>query len=493
MKKLIIALFAIAGLYVPLTAQDTIAVKMYQDSGKITGMKPIDSAALAKLKSKGIIAGTVFQIEMEGELIGGKTVSVPFYIFEDDPYSDGQTIEWKTGDYVDVGYYIDEKKNVTESFIMGFATEGGEDEDHPLEDEAALVQESKGTIEQASGNIIEAVPFTPSEMAVHAKVGAFDGLHYHIKMADGYYKDQIIRIDHLLFKDDILRPVYKKGEQVLVGYLVNKNGPPKEPAVYGHDRGVILVILVLLFVGGVIALGRVKGLLSIAALLITILFIFILYIPSVLNGAPPLFMAVAVAILSSLATFLIISGFTFKSFSSMAGVAIGFILAAALTFIFGSLLSITGVMNDELKNLAYTRTELDIKSILYAGILIGAIGAMMDVAISMASTVEELRKANPKYTSMQLFLSSLNVGKDLLGTMVNTLILAYVGAALPFIIMIYVQYSNTTSLFSILNLEIITEEILRSIIGSIGMLATIPATSFIASFMRPVKKPAPVK
>ena len=466
-----------------LYSDDVVGVKMYQYPATITKIAPYSEAQIKSMADKGIIGGAAITAKMESGILKGKTIVVQHNIFEDDPYVESTKIEWKPGDKIDIGMYMDSEKNIKESFILGLSVEEEADDEHKLDDELISIQEARGKMEQSSGVIIEAVPFSSAEIQVHTKVGAYDGFHYSVKMQDGRFKDSIIKISHLLFKDDILRPIYKVGDSIFVGYIIGNDGSPKDPAIYGINRSLPIILLLVLFIGGVIALGRLKGVLSLAALFITILLIFVLFIPAIINGASPLFMAVVVAILASVATFLIISGFTFKSLSATIGLSLGFIISALLVFIFGEMMGITGIMNNDLKTLAYTNSTFNVRGILFSGILIGAIGAMMDVAISMASTVEELRKANPNYTPTQLFVSSLNVGKDLLGTMVNTLILAYTGAALPFIILIYLQYTSATPLLNILNLEIISEEILRSLVGSIGMLVTIPATSFLASFL----------
>jgi uncharacterized membrane protein len=491
LKSIFFSLFLLFAV-IPVTPAYTgevIGVKMYQEAATITKIIPYTGSQIKSMANKGVIGGAAVSVKMETGPLKGKTVVIQHDIFEDDPYVESTTIEWKPGDKIDIGMYLDPQKNIKESFILGLSVEEDADDEHKLDDELISIQEARGKMEQSSGVIEEAVHFSAAEIQVHSKVGVYDGFHYSIRMQDGKYKDVIIKIDHLLFKDDILRPIYKVGDSVFVGYIIGNDGTPKDPAIYGINRSFPIILLLILFIGGVVALGRLKGLLSLVALLVTILLIFVLFIPSIINGASPLLMAVVVAILASVATFLIISGFTFKSLSAGIGVAVGFIISALLVFVFGEMMGITGVMNNDLKTLAYTNSTFNVRGILFSGILIGAIGAMMDVAISMASTVEELRKANPNYTPAQLFVSSLNVGKDLLGTMVNTLILAYIGAALPFVILIYLQYTSATPLLNILNLEIISEEILRSLVGSIGMLVTIPATSFLAAFLPHKTKP----
>lgn len=355
--------------------------------------------------------------------------------------------------------------------------------DENIIDEIGLIQEERGKMQQARGIIVSSTTFSASEIQKLANKGAYGGFHFKVKMLDGSYKGKELPVDFVLFDEDILRPKYQVGDRVIVGYIIDNYGQPQDSTLYGKDRTIAIIALLVLFIASVIALGRKRGALSLAALMITIVLIFLVMVPSIIEGVSPILMAVLTAIGGSVITFIIISGFTHKTLSASLGSIIGFILAALLVIFFGRMFHITGIMNTDIVHIAYT-TKISIGELMFAGILVGAIGAMMDVAISMASTVEELKVANPNYTNWQLFKSSLNVGKDLLGTMINTLILAYVGTALPFILLIYLQYNSNTSLISILNLEIIAEEILRSIIGSFGMVITIPATSFIAAYLK---------
>jgi uncharacterized membrane protein len=367
--------------------------------------------------------------------------------------------------------------------VSAFADQFQQEWDRYLADETELIQESRGRMRQSRGIVTGESPYSQERLKEEIPLGGYDGYHLEVRMLDGHFKDQIIKVDFTLYREDVFREKPDIGSRVLIGYLIDNEGNIYNPAIYGQDRLVPIIILILLFIIGIIALGRVKGLLSLIALSLSIVLVFVMFIPAVIDGASPLWLSVLVALIASTITFLIIAGFTKKAISATLGSVIGFVIAAFLVLIFGRALAITGVMDSDMVSLRYT-TSFNVGELIFAGILIGAIGAIMDVAISIASTVDELKKANPGYTVWQLFKSSLNVGKDLLGTMVNTLIFAYVGTALPFIILIYIQYAGHTPLQNILNLEKIAMEILRSIIGSLGMATTIPATALIASLLK---------
>lgn len=353
-------------------------------------------------------------------------------------------------------------------------------------DEVELIQESRGMMQQARGVIVTATPFNDAEIAPYINAGGYGGFHYQVKMKNGDFKGEILDVDFILYSDDLFVRSYEVGDKILLGYLTDSSGNALQPGIYGQDRLTPLIILIILFIAGVLALGRKQGIMALLALSITVLLIFLIFIPRVMAGASPLFWAVVVSIIATGLTFIVLGGFTKKSLAAFSGSIIGFVLSGILVLIFGAALKVDGIMDSNLVWITYS-TDLDISGLIFSGILIGAVGAVMDVAISVASAVEELHMANPELGWRELFRSAMNVGTDMMGTMVNTLILAYVGASLPFIVLIYLQYTGT-SVADILNLEAVAREILRSIIGSLGMFATIPATAYLASILKPIEK-----
>lgn len=150
-------------------------------------------------------------------------------------------------------------------------------------------------------------------------------------------------------------------------------------------------------------------------------------------------------------------------------------------------MKLTGFHGEEerMLQLLYPDSNFNFQGILLAGIIIGALGAVMDVAISIASSMDEIYKSNPLIKRKQLFQSGMNVGKDIMGTMANTLILAYVGAALPLLLMIHAYESELSRL---IQMEFLVTEILRTVAGSIGLILSIPITALVTSFF--IKKQA---
>lgn len=352
---------------------------------------------------------------------------------------------------------------------------------HEILDEAAQIITDRGMMRQSRALITDSEPMEDWKWWIYKHDGAYGGDVYTVRFLNGELKGEEAEVDFIRYEEDLFREGWEVGDRVIVGYVFNDDGEVINPSIYGNDRLFPIFMLIGIFIAGVLILGRKQGALSLTALIVTVLLIFTVFIPLVLNGHSPLLWAIIISIASTLITFLMISGFTFKTLAATLGSVGGFLFATLIMVIFGKLIAVTGVMDSNIVYLRYS-TDLNIGELIFAAMLIGAVGAIMDVAISMASTVQELRKANPKYTSWELFTSSLNVGKDLMGTMVNTLILAYVGTTLPFIILIYLQYSGT-GVVNIINLEAISQEILRGVVGSLGMFLTIPSTAFFAAYM----------
>ncbi|EFI42098.1 YibE/F family protein [Peptoniphilus sp. oral taxon 386] len=235
-------------------------------------------------------------------------------------------------------------------------------------------------------------------------------------------------------------------------------------------------ILILLFV------GRKKGLLTIVSLIITLVIIFFVSIPLIIKGHSPILIAVISSFIISFISLLIVGGFNLKTISAILGTSFGAILAGVIAFLVGTKIHLTGLSLDETQMLLYLPDDLvlDPGELLFAGIIWGSIGAVMDVGMSVSSSIQEISRANESFGFKELFKSGMNVGRDIMATMSNTLILAYMGSALPLILLVIIYQENN---FKILNLDVIATEIVRSLSGSIGLILSIPITALIAAFL----------
>ncbi|CFY09045.1 YibE/F-like [Syntrophomonas zehnderi OL-4] len=276
-----------------------------------------------------------------------------------------------------------------------------------------------------------------------------------------------------------------EGDRVVV-YMSEKLNSGKEneiQEVYVADIGRTnyLTYLLLAFILLLIGIGGKKGIQALVALGLTVLGIWKVLLPAILKGHSPLPLTVLVIAAVTILTMIVIGGITRKSLAATLGTITGVLIAGILAILVGDLAHLNGLATEEERMLLYVEgLKINMQGLLFAGILIGAVGAIMDVAMSVASAVEEVKKANPALSRMQLVSAGMNVGKDIMGTMANTLILAYAGGSLPFMLL-YLAYD--TPVVRVFNSELIATEIVRSLAGTIGLIICVPLTAIIAGFL----------
>lgn len=239
--------------------------------------------------------------------------------------------------------------------------------------------------------------------------------------------------------------------------------------------GVIFIILLFIF-------GRFKGVNTILALGFTVMAIFFVYIPCILSGYNIYVLTIIIGVFITFSTLIIVYGISKKSLATCLGCISGMLISSILVLIMSNALKLTGVTNDESIYLMYldTSVPIDLKAIVFGAIIIGAIGAIMDVSIDIASSLSEVSSKLKNPTFSEIFKSGMNIGRDIMGTMTNTLILAYIGSSLSTVLLL-TAYNN--SILNIFNKEMIIIEILQALIGSLGLLFTIPFTSIICSIL----------
>ncbi|MBS5660088.1 MAG: YibE/F family protein [Clostridiales bacterium] len=241
-----------------------------------------------------------------------------------------------------------------------------------------------------------------------------------------------------------------------------------------------LIVLGILFCIGLLIFGRLKGVNTVISLVFTCLSIFIVFIPAVLSGQNIYMWSIATCIFIIVMTLLIINGADKKSLAAGIGCFSGVAMVGLLTLIMDQIIKLTGMVDDDSLHLYLLNEDrpIDLKAIIFSAIIIGAIGAIMDVSVSIASSLKELQDQVEHVSFGMLLKSGITIGKDMMGTMANTLILAYIGSSLS-VTLLLVAYSN--SLLTLFNREMIVVEILNALVGSFGILLTIPLTSFICA------------
>lgn len=252
--------------------------------------------------------------------------------------------------------------------------------------------------------------------------------------------------------------------------------------VSGYYRAMPIYMIIGMFFLSLYVIGGKKGIFSIIGLIFTFLMIFFLFLPLVYRGVSPFLASVLTATIITIVTLYFIGGYSNKTISSIIGTVSGVILSGIFAFLFCKMTDISGYNVSEIDELMFISQSTKIKpgELLFSGILISSLGAVMDVAMSIASAIEEIYRQNNKLSRKELFKSGMNVGKDAMGTMSNTLILAFVGTSINMVVTIYAY--NYSYLY-IINLLKIGIEIIQGVAGSMAIIYTVPIVSFVSSFL----------
>lgn len=252
-------------------------------------------------------------------------------------------------------------------------------------------------------------------------------------------------------------------------------------AVYSYDRSNIIYMFVGLFLLMLWIIGGKKGFKSAIGLVFTFICIIYLFLPMLYKGYSPFLSAVIVIILITIVSLYLIDGITKKSISAMIGTIIGVIIAGICAAGFGYVAKISGYNVSEVEELVFVanNTELKVGGILFSAILIASLGAVMDVSMSISSTLTEIYNHNKNIGRVELFKSGINVGRDMMGTMSNTLILAFTGGSINTLIL---NYAYALKHNQIINMYEIGIEIMQGVSGSIAIILSVPLVSIISSY-----------
>lgn len=322
-----------------------------------------------------------------------------------------------------------------------------------------------------------------------------------IKVFDEFYSEE--SSSELLFKAKILDREY--GEEEVMAYQIfdqssiaysNKVEVGDKILLYENIdadgvttwyadqllRSDTMIILGVAFLVLLLVFGRTKGVNTIIALAFTCLSIFIVFVPSIISGYNIYLMSIITAIYIIVMTLIIVYGGNKKSLVAALGCVAGIMVSGLLTIIMAKTLELTGMLDEDSMHLLYIGGEnpIDLRAIIFSSIILGAIGAIMDVSMSIASALNELADNMDTPSFSQIIKSGFEIGRDMMGTMANTLILAYIGSSLS-VLLLYCAYNS--SILYLMNKEIIIVELLQALIGSIGILAVIPFATYISAFI----------
>ena len=298
-----------------------------------------------------------------------------------------------------------------------------------------------------------------------------------IQILSGDHKDEIMTVTNYmsaLFNVDV-----QQGDRIIVRIMTDENGS-YYASVFNYDRGIVLGGFLLIFFILLGALGGKKGLGALAGLLLTLGCIWFILIPCLLRGVPAIPVTIAVSAVSAAAGLIFLNGYSKKTFCAVCGCVGGVLVSGIAAAVVGSLSPMNGFNMQEAENLILYGADqgLKVSGLLVCGVLISALGAVMDVALGIASSVWEMKEQNPDASVGSLFRSGMQIGKDAMGTMANTLILAFAGSSLNMLIL--VQTYNIPFL-QLINTDSIALEVVQSVAGSVGILLTVPLVAFISA------------
>jgi len=273
-------------------------------------------------------------------------------------------------------------------------------------------------------------------------------------------------------------PRFVTGDGVVLEW---SGGDPADPGAYqvvDFQRDASLLWLAALFAAAVLVLGRWRGLAALAALALTFAVLLLFVLPAILAGSNPLAVAVVGSGAIMFAVLYLTHGPSARTSTAVLGTLLSLGLIGALGAAFSAAASLTG-LDDQTGNLiASLGAGIDARGLLLAGVVIGALGVLDDVTVTQTSAVWELRQANPELGAPALFTSAMRIGRDHVASAVNTLVLAYAGAALPLLLLFTL---SGRGLGAVVTSQDVATEIVRTLVGSIGLVASVPITTALAA------------
>lgn len=299
-------------------------------------------------------------------------------------------------------------------------------------------------------------------------------------------EDPVGEIVFLDFPDDVGQPNMEEGDVVFVSAVDLGDGTVSYQYA-GEDRVVVLVVLTVVFAAAVIVLGRMRGVAALVGLVVSIAILFFFILPAIIAGKDAVLVALVGGGAIALVSLYLAHGYNPLTHVAALGAFAALVLTTALSWLVVEVAGLTGLASEE-SFLLLALPDLDLSGLLLAGIVLGAIGALDDVTVTQASAVWEVHNANPGLESADLYESGLRVGRDHIVSTVNTLLLAYAGASLPLLILFTLA---DQSFGFIASSELVAVEIVRTLVGSIGLVAAVPVTTWLSS--RVVKGSAPTR
>ena len=329
----------------------------------------------------------------------------------------------------------------------------------------------RGTVVELIGEGTQSTLFSGGELST-------DMQYVRVRVERGSLAGEVIEARYArtyAFNDKYQVPALRVGDEVMLVLGEDEQGNPVAD-VADVIRERFLLWMVIAFILVLVGVGGIKGVKAVVSLTLTILSVLFILIPAILRGADPVLVTIGVSMVVTLVTLVMIGGLNRKTIAAFIGTTGGVVAAGFIARGVGLAARLTGIGDEDSQMLMYIPGDfqLDFQGLLFAGILLGALGASMDVAVSMASAMFELREHSPGLPPRGLLKAGMNIGRDTMATMSNTLILAYTGGSLHLLLLLAVF---DMPFLDIINRDVIASEVVRALAGSIGLLLTIPVTA----------------
>lgn len=331
------------------------------------------------------------------------------------------------------------------------------------------------------GSFVIAAEEPPQEKVFEGKVvevlPSEEGQKLKIELEGGDLTEQVVEVDVAGATARVGEDEYEKGDLLLVNRTEDREG---NFLYYVRDfvRRPALLWLFIVFGVLTVLVARWRGAASLLGMAFSFLIIFKFILPRILAGSPPVFIILFSSLFIIPVTFFLSHGVNRKSLVAIGGTLISLLVTVLLAVLFSNWAHLTGFSSEEAAFLETMEPgQINFRGLVLAGMIVGVLGVLDDITVAQAAVVEKLREANPRLSGKDLFFRALDVGRDHIASMVNTLVLVYAGASLP-LLLLFVDTSQSLSV--VINNEALAVEIIRTLVGSIGLIFAVPVTAALA-------------
>lgn len=307
-----------------------------------------------------------------------------------------------------------------------------------------------------------------------------------VKFTSGELKGEEVLVRNNL--SETQNVTVKEGSKIVVKADMPNNVTPYF-SVYNYDRDISLIVVVILFICAMIFVAKIKGLKSVIGLMYSLFVIICFLLHAIYRGWSPIIVTIITVILISMISLLLLNGFCEKTYTSIIATITGVVISTILFMIMQSVLKLSGYHLDEAESLIMISrsTGLKIDEVFFSAVLISSLGAVIDTAMSIASAIYEIREVNPSIKRVELYKSGVSIGQDMIGTMCQTLILAFVGSSIA-TLLVLIAYGTQFNQF--MSSNYIALEVVQAVAGSTAIIFTVPITAWLSTLTHKDKKKA---